>query len=155
MSDVAGFTLFIFLFVLMAFIGILPIVGKWKVYGKLGLPGWYSIIPVYADYKLCERVHRGDEGKTFTMAYLIVLICSWAFCWGDTVGWVLFSWVNTLDWVLGLAQLVMTIIVLNDLSRAFGKETGYTIGLVILGFVFWTMLGFGASEPVCLDDESE
>lgn len=142
MSDVSGFTLFIFIFVLMAFIGILPIAGKWKVYGKLGLPGWYSIIPVYADYKLCERVHRGDEGKTFTMAYLIVLICSWAFCWVDTVGA-----------LLALAQLVMTIIVLNDLSRAFGKETGYTIGLVIFGFVFWTMLGFGSSEPVDLDDD--
>ena len=50
---------------------------------------------------------------------------------------------------------LMTIIVLNDLSHAFGKETSYTIGLVILGFVFWTMLGFGASEPVCLDDKSE
>ena len=31
MSDATGFTLFIFLFVLMAFIGILPIAGKWKV----------------------------------------------------------------------------------------------------------------------------
>lgn len=87
------------------------------------------------------------------MAYLIVLICSWVFCLVVTVGWVLFSWVNTLDWVLGLAQLVMTIIVLNDMSRAFGKETGYTIGLVIFGFVFWTMLGFGASEPVDSDDD--
>lgn len=144
MSDVSGFTLFIFIFVLMAFIGILPIAGKWKVYGKLGLPGWYSIIPVYADYKLCERVHRGDEGKTFTMAYLIVLICSWAFCWVDTVGV-----------LLALVQLVMTIIVLNDLSRAFGKDTGYTIGLVIFGFVFWTMLGFGASEPVDSDDDED
>ena len=47
------------------------------------------------------------------------------------------------------------IIVLNDLSRAFGKETGYTIGLVIMGFVFWTMLGFGSSEPVRLGDEDE
>ena len=144
MSDFGGITLFIFLFVLLAFIGILPIAGKWKVYGKLGMPGWYSIISVYADYKLCERVHRTDEGKTFTMAYLIVLICSWAFCWVDTVGV-----------LLALAQLVMTIIVLNDLSRAFGKETGYTIGLVIFGFVFWTMLGFGASEPVDLDNEGE
>ncbi|WP_432315470.1 DUF5684 domain-containing protein [Collinsella aerofaciens] len=144
MSDFGGITLFIFLFVLLAFIGILPIAGKWKVYGKLGMLGWYSIIPVYADYKLCERVHRTDEGKTFTMAYLIVLICSWAFCWVDTVGV-----------LLALAQLVMTIIVLNDLSRAFGKETGYTIGLVIFGFVFWTMLGFGASEPVDLDNEGE
>lgn len=145
MSDIGGMTLFVILFVLMVFIGILPIAGKWKVYGKLGMPGWYSIIPVYADYKLCERVHRGDETRTFLMAYLIVLICSWVFCWVDTVGV-----------LLALAQLVMNIIVLNDLSRAFGKETGYTIGLVIFGFVFWTMLGFGASEPVDSgDDETE
>lgn len=142
MSDATGFTLLVFLSVLAILIWLLPVAGKWKVYGKLGMPGWYSIIPVYADYKLCERVHRGDETRTFLMAYLIVLICSWAFCWVDTVGV-----------LLSLAQLVMTIIVLNDMSRAFGKETGYTIGLVIFGFVFWTMLGFGASEPVDSDDD--
>lgn len=144
MSDATGFTLLVFLSVLAILIWLLPVAGKWKVYGKLGMPGWYSIIPIYADYKLCECVHRGDEGKTFLMAYLIVLICSWVFCWVDTVGV-----------LLALAQLVMTIIVLNDLSHVFGKDTGYTIGLVIFGFVFWTMLGFGASEPVRLDDESE
>ena len=145
MSDVTGFTLLVFLSVLAILIWLLPVVGKWKVYGKLGMPGWYSIIPVYADYKLCERVHRGDETRTFLMTYLIVLICSWAFCWVDTVGI-----------LLALAQLVMNIIVLNDMFRAFGKETGYTIGLVIFGFVFWTMLGFGASEPVdSNDDETE
>lgn len=142
MSDFAGFTLLVFMSVLVVLIGVLPIAGKWRVYEKLGMSGWYSIIPVYADYKLCERVHRTDEGKTFPMAYLIVLICSWVFCWVDTVGV-----------LLALAQLVMNIIVLNDLSRTFGKETGYTIGLVIFGFVFWTMLGFGASEPVRLSDE--
>lgn len=142
MSDATGFTLLVFLSVLAILIWLLPVAGKWKAYGKLGMPGWYSIIPVYADYKLCERVHRGDETRTFLMAYLIVLICSWAFCWVDTVGV-----------LLVLAQLVMTIIVLNDMSSAFGKETGYTIGLVIFGFVFWTMLGFGASEPVDSDDD--
>lgn len=141
MSDATGFTLLVFLSVVAILIWLLPVAGKWKVYGKLGMPGWYSIVPVYADYKLCECVHRGDETRTFLMAYLIVLICSWAFCWVDTVGV-----------LLTLAQLVMTIIVLNDMSRAFGKETGYTIGLVIFGFVFWTMLGFGASEPVDSDD---
>ena len=144
MSDVGGFFLSIFLFVLLLLIGLLPIAGKWKVYGKLGMPGWYSIVPVYANYRLCERVHRGDESKTFLMAYLIVLICSWVFCWVDTVGW-----------LLALVQLVMNIIVLNDLSHAFGKETGYTIGLAIAGFIFWTMLGFDSSEPVDLGSDSE
>ena len=144
MSDATGFTLLVFLSVLVLYIGLLPIGGNWKGYEKLGMPGWYSIIPVYADYKLCERVHRTDEGRTFLMAYLIVLICSWVFCWVDTVGA-----------LLALAQLVMDIIVLNDMSRTFGKETGYTIGLVIFGFVFWTMLGFGSSEPVRMGDEDE
>ena len=144
MSDTATCVLLFTLALLALAASLAPVAGKWKVYGKLGMPGWYSLIPVYADYKLCERVHRTDEGKTFLMAYLIVLICSWVFCWVDTVGV-----------LLALAQLVMDIIVLNDMSRAFGKETGYTIGLVIFGFVFWTMLGFGTSEPVCLGDEDE
>lgn len=142
MSNATGFTLLVFLSVLAILIWLLPIAGKWKVYGKLGMPGWYSLVPVYADYKLCERVRRGDGARTFLMAYLIVLICSWVFCWVDTLGW-----------MLALAQLVMNIIVLNDMSRTFGKDAGYTIGLAIFGFVFWTMLGFGASEAVDLDSD--
>lgn len=144
MLDAIESALLVLLVVLLVFIWLVPIAGKWKVYGKLGMPGWYSIVPVFADYKLCERVHRGDESKTFLMAYLIVLICSWVFCWVDTVGW-----------LLALVQLVMNIIVLNDLSHAFGKETGNTIGLAIAGFIFWTILGFGSSEPVDLDGNSE
>lgn len=144
MLDAIESALLILLVVSPAFIWLVPIAGKWKVYGKLGMPSWYSIVPVYADYKLCERVHRGDGTRTFLMAYLIVLICSLVFCW-----------VDTLSWVLALVQLVMNIIVLNDLSHAFEKETGYTIGLVIAGFIFWTILGFGSSEPVDLDDVAE
>lgn len=144
MLDAIESALLILLVVSLAFIWLVPIAGKWKVYGKLGMPSWYSIVPVYADYKLCERVHRGDGTRTFLMAYLIVLICSLVFCW-----------VDTLSWVLALVQLVMNIIVLNDLSHAFEKETGYTIGLVIAGFIFWTILGFGSSEPVDLDDVAE
>lgn len=142
MSDATGFTLLVFLSVLAILIWLLPIAGKWKVYGKLGMPGWYSLVPVYADYKLCERVHRGDGARTFLMAYLIVHICSWVFCWVDTAGV-----------LLALAQLVMNIIVLNDMSHAFGKDAGCTIGLAIFGFVFWTMLGFDSSQPVDLDDD--
>lgn len=140
MLDAIESALLVLLVVLLAFIWLVPIAGKWKVYGKLGMPGWYSIVPVFADYKLCERVHRDDGTRTFLMAYLIVLICSWVFCLVDTVGI-----------LLALAQLVMNIIVLNDLSNAFGKETAYTIGLAIAGFIFWTMLGFDSSEPVDLD----
>ena len=76
MLDAIESALLVLLVVLLAFIWLVPIAGKWKVYGKLGMPGWYSIVPVFADYKLCERVHRGDGTRTFLVAYLIVLICS-------------------------------------------------------------------------------
>lgn len=60
MLDAIESALLVLLVVLLVFIWLVPIAGKWKVYGKLGMPGWYSIVPVFADYKLCERVHRGD-----------------------------------------------------------------------------------------------
>ena len=39
MSDATGFTLLVFLSVLAILIWFLPVAGKWKVYGKLGMPG--------------------------------------------------------------------------------------------------------------------
>ena len=58
---------FVFTLVLLLGIAIVTLVGKWKVYAKLGMPGWYSLIPVFSDYKLCERVRGGEENKTFLM----------------------------------------------------------------------------------------
>ena len=52
---------FFFTLVLLFGIAIVTLVGKWKVYAKLGMPGWYSLIPVFSDYKLCERVRGGEE----------------------------------------------------------------------------------------------
>ena len=84
---------FITLIVLFG-IAIVTLVGKWKVYAKLGMPGWYSLIPVFSDYKLCERVRGGEENKTLLMAYLIISL-------------------------LTIAQLAAIIIFLNNLVQIF------------------------------------
>ena len=44
-------------------IATLTLVSKWKVYAKLGMPGWYSLVPIFSDRK---------ENKTLVMAYLII-----------------------------------------------------------------------------------
>ena len=62
---------FITLIVLFG-IAIVTLVGKWKVYAKLGMPGWYSLIPVFSDYKLYEHVRANKENKTLVMAYLFI-----------------------------------------------------------------------------------
>ena len=47
-----------------------------------------------------------------------------------------------------IAQLVVTIIVSIDLARVFGKGAGFGIGLWLLWFVFYPILGFGEARFV-------
>lgn len=84
---------FITLIVLFG-ITIVTLVGKWKVYAKLGMPGWYSLVPIYSDRKLYEHVRANKENKTLVMAYLFISL-------------------------LTIAQLATIIIFLNNLVQIF------------------------------------
>lgn len=44
--------------------------------------------------------------------------------------------------LIPLVNLVIAIIVALDVAKAFGKGTGFGIGLVFLGFIFYPILGF-------------
>ena len=41
-----------------------------------------------------------------------------------------------------LVNVVITIIVSLEIAKTFGKGTGFGIGLVFLGFIFYPILGF-------------
>ena len=85
---------FFFTLVLLLGIAIVTLVGKRKVYAKLGMPGWYSLVPIFSDRKLYEHVRGNEENKTLLMAYLIVSL-------------------------LTIAQLAAIIIFLNNLVQIF------------------------------------
>src|ERR1700761_4491986 len=40
-------------------------------------------------------------------------------------------------------NIIFAIWMLNMLSKSFGKDEGYTIGLLLLGIVFYPLLAFG------------
>ena len=90
----ALFGAFFFTLLLLLGIAIVTLVSKWKVYAKLGMPGWYSLIPIYSDCKLYEHVRGNKENKTLLMAYLIISL-------------------------LTIAQLAAIIIFLNNLVQIF------------------------------------
>ena len=56
------------------------------------------------------------------------------------------------EWWWGLLVLVpcigfiFVIILLNELSKLFGKGVGYTVGIIFLPFIFLPMLAFGSAE---------
>ncbi len=53
-------------------------------------------------------------------------------------------------WVLlclvPVVNLVIIIWLYNMVSKSFGKDEGFTAGLILLGFIFWPILGFGSAK---------
>lgn len=45
--------------------------------------------------------------------------------------------------VVGIVFMIMLNI---ELAKQFGKDAGYAVGLSLLPFVFWPMLGFGSAQ---------
>ena len=45
-----------------------------------------------------------------------------------------------------LVNLVVMIMVYIDLAKAFGKGVGFAIGMILLSFIFWPILGFGSAR---------
>ncbi len=43
-------------------------------------------------------------------------------------------------------NIIFLIWLYNMISKSFGKDEGFTVGLVLLGLVFWPILGFGAAK---------
>jgi len=50
--------------------------------------------------------------------------------------------------LIPLVNIVFIIIIYNNLAKAFGKDVGCTIGLLLLGFIFFPLLAFGNSKYI-------
>ncbi len=42
-------------------------------------------------------------------------------------------------------NFIFIIWLINMVSKSFGKDEGFTAGLIILGMIFWPVLGFGSA----------
>mgnify|MGYP003378972712 CR=1 FL=1 len=61
--------------------GILSIWGKWKIFERMGIIGFWSIVPVYSDYLIYQKVWRnGRYGVVVSlMFYYGILMLSKTF----------------------------------------------------------------------------
>jgi hypothetical protein len=48
--------------------------------------------------------------------------------------------------LIPLLNIIFSIWVTNLLSKSFGKSEGFTIGLLLLGIIFYPILGFGDAK---------
>lgn len=116
---------------IMLALTVLCLIATYKVFKKLGMEGWKGLIPVVNVYLLMEKV--GVNHK-----WLLV---------------VFFGGIIALVPILGalvylIALLYFVILLAVSTARAFGKSTGFAIGLILLSPIFLCILGFGKSEFV-------
>ena len=97
---------------------VLTIVANWKLFVKAGKPGWAALVPVYNTVVLYQIAGLNP--------WLILLY--------------LVPFVNY------IAMLVLSIMLASKLAKAFGKGTGFAVGIFFLQPIFTLILGFGDAK---------
>ena len=124
-SDIAlmAVTMSVFMALLAIMVTILAftIIANWKIFTKAGEAGWKSLIPIYSSVILYRIA---GISPWLILLYLLV--------WLPVIG--------------PLISLGLTIYLMINLANAFGKSTGFAVGLILLNTIFIMILAFGNSE---------
>lgn len=107
--------------VVMLVVFVITIIAEWRIFTKAGEAGWKSLIPIYNAVVL------------FKIAGLSPL-------------WVLGYLAAVIPVVGAFVALGITIYLMLNLAKAFGKSTGFAVGLILLNTIFILILGFGSAE---------
>lgn len=127
---------------------ILEVIGRWMVYNKMREPGWKALIPVYSNYTLYREVW---EAKYFWIVFagsVIELALSGVtmdLLYTSATG---YSMMIVVMSVVNLAIMAIRIVAMYKVSTAFGHGAGFAVGLYILPWLFFLILGVGKSEYI-------
>jgi hypothetical protein len=99
--------------------------------------GLFSLVVVAAMWKVFTKA--GKPGwAAIVPIYNIVVLLEIA---GKPLWWIALFFVP-------LVSLVAAFLIMIGVAKAFGKGTGFGIGLTLLGFIFFPILGFGSAQYV-------
>jgi len=101
-----------------------------------GVVGLAIVILVFAGiWKTFTKAGKPGWGAIIPI-YNIILLLQIA---GRPIWWIVLLFIP-------LVNLLVGIVVTIDIARNFGKGVGFGIGLALLGFIFYPILGFGSAQ---------
>ena len=92
------------------------------------------IVPMW---KLFEKAGKPGWAAIIPIYNIIVILE----IIGEPTWWVLLFFIP-------FVNFIMVIILMAKFAAAFGKGAGFTVGLIVLPFIFYPILGFGKSQYV-------
>ena len=117
-SNGGGFAAFGILMVIYLALFVVFLIGYWKVFTKLGLPGWMGIIPLVNVYMLFKA--RGQH---------------------EPVVWLILSLIPCIN-------IIAMWFLANDTAELFGKEFGWKLFLFLIPGLSHIILGLGSATAV-------
>lgn len=117
-------------------IALLNIIGLYKIYQKMGKPGWKGIIPFYNMYGLYDALWD----KKYFWGYLLAQV---VFMMPSSASGLL---VNLANLVLSVTMIVVLMKLYIKLAKAFGKGTGFGVLTFFFAPICLAILGFGGAE---------
>lgn len=169
------FSVFVVIFYMLTMLvavaaAVFELIGLWKMFVKMGEPGWKGIIPFYSSYVLFQKLW---EVKKFWMYIITLIVYIFTYIFGllltifgaimlgsgasEAAGAIMLI-IGIIFLLAAIAAIVLAIVIqvklYSRVSKAFGKSTGFTVGLVFLSPVFFMILGFdksvylGNAQPV-------
>ncbi|WP_300596682.1 DUF5684 domain-containing protein [Niabella sp.] len=93
-----------------------------------------TIIVIIALWKLFEKAGQPGWAAIIPIYNIYILLK----IVGKPTWWLLLLFIPFVNVVFGIW-------ITNMLSKSFGKDEAFTVGLLLLGFVFYPILGFGSA----------
>ncbi len=134
MAVIVGY--FVVFLLLCIAVYVLYVIGLWKVFTKAGVEGWKSVIPYYNIYNIFKISWKPEVFWAYLVLFIVYMVLSFV---GGSIASILCG-------LAGIALFVLNVIMSYKLAKAFGCGIGFTIGLLIIPFVFYPILGFGSSK---------
>ena len=121
---------------------VLLVIAMWRIFTKAGEAGWKSLIPIYNVYIWYKIVGLQNAfwlmiafsviiGLLYNINATLYLICT-----------VIYS----------ITALLVTIFHSIRLSKSFGHQGGFAVGLIFLPTIFTLILGFSSDKFVGLEE---
>lgn len=95
------------------------------------------VISVIGMWKAFEKAGKPGWAALIPIYNIVVMIE----ITGKPMIWLLWCLLPCVNWIFGIWLT-------NLISKSYGKEEGFTIGLLLLPFIFWPILGFGSAKYV-------
>ena len=170
-AGAAGVAIFMIIFWIMYCIIIFAavaaaFVSRWFIFKKMGMPGWKGIIPYYGEWLLFREVWTTKMFWVYVISgavYGVLSIISMFLGMGmflvqasgaqsvNELGQAAFAPLLVIGFygLLTLAYIIFALVLTfklnNRLAKAFGKSTGFAVGLTFLSPIFDLILAFDKS----------